>query len=63
MDEKDKDEIVGNWRETGNYKLNVKYNRLGELQDSDDWIDVVFDGNIMDIHQAKIQHSPNDMPF
>ncbi len=60
---KDKDEIVGNWRETGNYKLNVKYNRLGELQDSDDWIDVVFDGNIMDIHQAKIQHSPNDMPF
>jgi replicative DNA helicase len=57
---KDKDEIMGDWKKVGNYKLNVKYNRLGELMDEDDWIDVVFNGNIMDIHQAEIQHSPDD---
>ena len=53
---KAKDEIEGDWLKTGNYKMNVKFNRLGELQDEDEWIDVVFNGNIMDIHQAEIQH-------
>lgn len=58
---KDKDEIIGDWKKVGNYKLNVKYNRLGELMDEDEWIDVVFNGNIMNIHQAEIQHSPDDI--
>jgi len=57
---KNKDDITGDWKKVGNYKVNVKYNRLGELMDDDEWIDVVFNGNIMDIHQASIQHTPDD---
>lgn len=57
---KNKDEMIGDWKKYGNYKMNVKYNRLGELQDEDDWIDVVFNGNTMDIHQAEVQHD-NDI--
>jgi replicative DNA helicase len=57
---KNKDEEIGDWKKVGNFKLNVKYNRLGELMDDDEWIDVVFNGNTMDIHQAPVQHTPED---
>lgn len=53
---KTKDETNGDWKKVGNYKLNVKYNRLGELMDEDEWIDTVFDGNKMNIYQAPNQH-------
>jgi replicative DNA helicase len=57
---KNKDEVIGDWKKCGNYKLNIKYNRLGELMDEDEWIDVVFNGNVMNIYQAPEQHNPND---
>ena len=60
---KNKDEMIGDWKQVGNYKMNVKYNRLGELQDEDDWIDVVFDGNRMNIYQAPQQHTTSDINF
>lgn len=60
---KNKDEMTGDWKKVGNYKLNVKYNRLGELMDDDQWIDVVFDGNKMNIYQAPEQHKDDEINF
>lgn len=53
--QKDKKEIIGDWRKTGNYTLQVRTNRLGEQQLDDEYIHCYFDGNKMTINQAEEQ--------
>jgi replicative DNA helicase len=53
--EKRSDEIPGDWREFGNYKLQVRDNRSGSNMNDDEWLHCVFDGDIMTITQAPTQ--------
>ena len=59
---KDEEEMPNDWKTYGNYYLRVKYNRLGESMDEDDYIDFVFDGSTMQIYEAPIQHKKLDCP-
>jgi replicative DNA helicase len=57
---KDKEEIMTDGEECGNYALNVEINRIGESNDEDDYLDFVFKKNILTIEQAKKQHEKKE---
>jgi replicative DNA helicase len=53
---KNKEEIIADGEECGNYALIVEINRIGESMEDDDYLDFVFKKNILTIEQAKKQH-------
>jgi hypothetical protein len=53
---KSKKELEGSdWKKVGNFKLSVRNNRLGEEMQEDQFINVVFDGNKMNVYEAPEQ--------
>jgi replicative DNA helicase len=54
--EKTSEEIMTDGKECGNYALNVKLNRIGEQMMDDEYVDFLFNGNVMSIEQASKQH-------
>lgn len=58
---KEPDEMQLDGREGGNYKLFIDYNRLGKQMFDDEYINLVFNGDICNIQQARTQnHIDND---
>lgn len=56
--QKNKSELDGrDWKKVGNYTMQVRTNRLGEQMAEDEYINVCFDGNRMNIYQAPDQSS------
>ena len=62
---KTSEEIMRDGEECGNYKLFVKLNRNGEqMSDPEvEYIDLVFNGNLATIEQAKEQHQEKELPI
>lgn len=54
--EKSSDDLMGqDWQQVGNYTLQVRVNRLGEQMLDNEYINCVFNGNVMTITQAPVQ--------
>lgn len=60
---KTSEELLMDGKECGNYKLFVKLNRNGEQMSNveEEYIDLVFNGNLATIEQAKQQHSKEEI--
>lgn len=62
--EKTPEELAADGLDGGNYCLNINLNRLGEQMQEDDYINFDFNGNVMQINEAKKKHVLGDMhPF
>lgn len=59
---KEQSEIDADGRECGNKKLFVWFNRNGPQMTSGEYIDMMFDGNVISYEEAPKQHIP-DSPF
>ncbi len=59
--QKNKSEIIGDWKKIGNYTLQVRTNRLGEQQLDDEYIHCIFNGNLMTVDQAPEQPKPIEL--
>lgn len=53
--EKSPEEIAAN-PDCGNYKLNIKLNRIGQQMNEDEYIDFIFNGSTMTIEESAKQH-------
>ena len=62
---KTQEELIRDGEDCGNYKLFVKLNRNGEqMADIEtEYIDLVFNGNLATIEQAKQQHITEEKPI
>lgn len=60
--EKNVEELRKDTLECGNYKIEVIKNRNGSLTGEDDYIDVMFQRDLMRISEAK-KHTVDDLPF
>ena len=60
--EKDVDQINSDGTECGNYCMQVIKNRNGSIHDPDDYVDINFIGDIMNIKEAK-RHDGSTTPF
>lgn len=49
--------------ECGNYKIEIQKNRNGLITGENEYIDVVFQGDLMRISEAKKHNTTNDTPF
>ena len=49
--------------ECGNYLLQVVKNRNGSIHDEDDYLDISFKGDLMNISEAKTHEASPDTPF
>jgi len=60
---KNKEEILLDGEECGNYALSVEMNRIGDQTGEDDYLDFVFKGKTLTIEQAKKQHENKEADF
>lgn len=56
LERKEPEEIRMDGASCGNTRLKVVFNRNGEQHNSEEWIDIQYDGNTLNYHQAKKQH-------
>ena len=61
--QKQVEEVAKDGLECGNYCLKILYNRNGEQMDEDEYIDFMFEPNIMTVTEAKRQHTVQSLPF
>lgn len=61
--EKNIDQLQKDGLECGNYYLQVKKNRNGAIHDEDDYIDINFKGDLMNISEAKTHDATPKTPF
>lgn len=57
------DEKQNDGPECGDYCMEIKFNRNGDMTDDDEYIDFVFLGDILTIEECKKQHTPAGSPF
>lgn len=57
------EEIQQDGRECGNYCMEVKFNRNGDVTDEDEYLDFIFRGEILTIDECKKQHVLANSPF
>ena len=62
-DSKKAEEYLADGEECGNFKISITLNRIGEQMQDGDYIDMMFDGNKMQIEEAEQQHKKSNMPF
>ena len=61
--EKDIEQLQKDGLDCGNYYLQVKKNRNGAIHDEDDYIDINFKGDLMNISEAKTHDDTPQTPF
>lgn len=57
LERKTPEEIRRQTPSCGNTRLKVVFNRNGEQHNSEEWIDIQYDGNVLNYHQADMQHT------
>ncbi len=56
LQRKTNSEIIQDGKSCGNTRMQVKFNRNGEQQTDEEWIDIQYDGNTLNYHQSQNQH-------
>ena len=56
LERKAPEDIFRDGNSCGNTRLRVVFNRNGEQHNSNEWIDIQYDGNTLNYHQAQNQH-------